>query len=99
MDYLHTSLVATKAAELRRLYEQLKALNDSIEQRTDAPFANEKEAQVYTRLTTAIRKLETETSLATFVDCFRKYLDWLRNEDLDTAKIQAVGFDRFLNQL
>src|SRR5688572_21196850 len=59
------SLIVTKEEELSRFYEQVAELNDLIRDRPKGlRFANSKEADSLVKLTTAIRSMEIESSVA-----------------------------------
>ena len=95
------SILATRQKELGRLYDQLEALNDKIMQREEGErYANNKEADIMTKLTASIRQLETETSLATVIDVFTKFNEFIRKLDgLDAAKQMFAYQDGFVKSL
>ena len=80
-------LIITRAEELNRIYEQLSHLNDHIMSRDEKErFANNKEADIISKLTSAARNLETQVSIANIVDVFQDFTDWLRMVDITKAQ-------------
>lgn len=98
-DKLKISFVVTKEEELSRLYMQLRELNDFIMKRPEGErFVSNKEADTLTKLTAAIRTLETETSLSEIISVTRRFLDWLRKFDLQKAQELSDIFDAFIKE-
>lgn len=95
-DSLKKSLLTTKQNQLSFLYNQLDFLNTDIAQR-DYKVAVGKEADTIIKLTVAINRLETETSIADTVEVAREFIDFIRPIDLDMAKILTGFFDDFIN--
>ena len=99
-DDFKKSLLVTRQEELRRLYDQLKEVNDSImAKEIGQRFANNKEADIITKLTGAIRQLETETSAAQVIDVAMKFNEYLRKIDLGKAKEMAELMDGFIKSM
>ena len=73
---------------LQRLYEQMNEQHTAIESRPEGKrYANSKEADTMVKLTAAIEKLKAGTSVATILEVFMMYKDWLiKNKDFQTAK-------------
>lgn len=96
-EKLKKSLLITRESQLSRLYMQLDELNSSIMAREQgARFANSKEADTINKLTTAIRKMESEASIADIVEVSKRFLNWLRPVSPDKAKEVAGMFDDFI---
>jgi len=94
---LKVSLLTTKEDELRRLYAQLKELNDMVYKRPEGErYANNKDADIISKLTASIRQLETETSIAQIVEVGKSLAEWLRKIDVDKAKEFVSYFDGFI---
>lgn len=94
-DNLRQSLLVTKQEVLRRLYNQIEALTVEIESRENA-YSNSKEADTLNKLTASVRSLETETSIAEIVEVGMRFVEFVRDQDLDAAK-QITGFyDAFI---
>ncbi|TAN18820.1 MAG: DDE transposase family protein [Chitinophagaceae bacterium] len=97
-DNLRKSLLVTKEEQLHRLYNQLDALNHLIEE--NKGYANSKEADTIVKLTSAIRNLETETSIAEVFEAGKKFITWVQQNDFSKAKELVELYDGFIkNQL
>ncbi len=82
---LKTSLLVSKDKELARLYKQLKQLNDFAESKEEGQqFLSSKEADTLTKVTSAIRTLETEMNIADKMQVGREFLAFAR---------QTAGFN------
>lgn len=94
------SLIITKEQQLSRLYQQVTELNDFIMQREPGHrFANTKEADTLSKLTSAIRQLETETSLADAIEVLKKFIVHIRDTDFAKAKEITTLADGYLKTL
>lgn len=83
---MQQSVLATRATELANLYAQLAELNAAIRLRPEGErFANAKEADTLSKITSAIRSLETDTSIADIVDVFMKFNEYVRK-----VKFEAI---------
>ncbi len=89
-DMLKQSLIATRQEQIRFLYIQLQDFNASIMERPEGKrFADSKESQTLIMLTTAIDKLERETSIADHISSFTKFNDFCR-KFVPIAEIQKI---------
>jgi hypothetical protein len=78
---------------------QLRELNDAIMKRPEGErYVSNKEADTLTKLTAAIRTLETECSLSDKISVTRRFLDWLRKFDLPKAQEFSDLFDAFIKE-
>lgn len=69
----------TKDHELRRLYAQVADLNTAIEQQEPGRrYADSKQADILTKLASAIRAMETDAGVADTIDASIKLLEWLK---------------------
>ena len=99
-DKLKTSLIITKAEELGRLYEQLREMNDFIQLKEKGQrFANSKEADAMAKLTTAIRKMETEVSAAEAIETLKALINLVMPESLEEAKVITRWADVYIKTL
>lgn len=90
------SLLTTKSNQITRLYNQLDALTGKIMERDNIPTASE--ADTMSKITTAIERLETETSLGENVEVLSKFLNFVRDTgDLEAAKLLTRFADEFIN--
>lgn len=97
-ENLKVSLLTTKAEQLNLLYNQLRSINELIRDREKGTqHASSKEADSIIKLTSAIKNLEIETSIAEKVETGQKFLVFIRKtSDLETSKIVAKYFDAFI---
>lgn len=94
-DSLKKSLLTTKQNQLSFLYDQLDYLNTEIAKR-DSKVATAKEADVIIKLTAAINRLETETSIGDTVEVARNFIEFVRPQNLELAKTITDLFDVFI---
>lgn len=95
-DKLRKSLMVTRQKMISDLYDQLEWLNDDIKTR-DIKVADSKESNTIAVITSAIKKLETETSIAEIFEVGTAFLDFLKPIDFDTYKKLIPIFDAFIN--
>lgn len=94
-ESLKKSLLTTKQTQLSFLYDQLDFLNTDISTR-DYKVAEGKEADVIIKLTAAINRLETETSIGDTVEVARNFIEFVRPQNLELAKQITNYFDVFI---
>lgn len=94
-DSLKKSLLTTKQNQLSFLYDQLDFLNTDISKR-DFKVAVGKEADTIIKITAAINRLETETSIGDTVEVARNFIEFVRPQDLELAKTITNLFDVFI---
>jgi len=98
-DDLRKSLLISKDEQLRSFYNQIDNLNKAIENRPDGfRYATSKEADVQAKTTASIRNLETETNVAQTIEVAREFINWVRPEDLEQAKLITRLFDAFIKE-
>lgn len=98
-DEMRTSVVTSKAAQLSRLYRHLAELNDAVESRPEGErYVSSRDVDTITKLTAAIRNLETETNIADKIDVGKDFLAYVRRISADTDKVKAVAdlFDGYI---
>lgn len=99
-DDLKKSMLTTRPEQLANLYDQLSELNARIKEREPGQrYAQNKEADILTKLTAAIRSLEIEVSLANTIDVFIVFNNWMREADLDKAKELIAYQDAYIKSL
>lgn len=94
-DALKKSLLTTKQNQLSFLYDQLDFLNTDISKR-DYKVAFGKEADTIIKLTAAINRLETETSVGDTVEVARHFIEFVRAQNLELSKQITDLFDVFI---
>jgi len=99
-DSLKKSLLTTKREELANLYNQVSELNAAIKNRPEGQrYAAGSEADTLSKLTTSIRKLETDTSVADTIDVFMKHNEFIRKAAPDKLKVIIELQDAFIKSL
>ena len=96
-DKLRQSMLITRETQLSRLYMQLDELNGAIMSREEGRrFPDYKEADAISKLTNAIKAMETDASIADIVEVAKRLLDYLRPVSHDKAVEVARIFDDFI---
>ncbi len=96
-DRLRSSIIISKEEELRRIYQQINELNTKIERRPEGErYANSKEADTLSKLASTAKNLESDLSVADIIDSFIGFQDWLREVDLELAKVIIELQDRYI---
>lgn len=95
---LKRSLLTTKQTQIGMLYDQLEWINNDIANR-DYQVANTKEADVISKITSAIERLEVETSIGETVEVAKKFISFVQQEDLSLAKSITSWFDTYIQTL
>lgn len=96
---LKTSITITREEQLARLYQHLQLLNDKILERPIAErVATTAEADIITKIASAIDKLEKETGLSEVISVLKQFLNWLRASDLEKAKELTMYCDAFIKE-
>lgn len=99
-DTLRASVIITKEEELKRMYQQVVELNDFIMMKEEGTrFANSKEADVMVKITSAIRQLETDTSVADTIEAIKNFINHIRQDDYEKAKEVTALADIFIKSL
>jgi len=96
-DVLKSSFTITKEQELRRIYQQISSLNDAIEGREEGKrFPDGKEADTLSKMASAARSLETDTSISQIIDTSMEIVRWIQETDFEKAKELSDYFDAFI---
>lgn len=96
-DELRRQMLVTREKQLARLYAQFDELTRAIEHKpVGERYANTKEADTLNKLTSAIRTLETEASVADIVEVSKRLLNWLRPINPQKAIEIAGIFNDFI---
>lgn len=91
------NLLITREAQLNRFYMQMEELNAAIMARPEGErFSTSKEADTLVKLSTAIKTLETETSIAEIAEVGKCFLNYLRSFNPDHAMDVAELYDEFV---
>ena len=96
-EMLKTSITITREEQLKSLYRQLAELNNAIMARPAGErFPNTAEAVTISKLSNAIKKMETEVGLSDIISVFSDLLKWLRASDPTQAKEVTPLLDAFV---
>ncbi len=96
-DDLKAGLTLTRESQIDSLYRQVVEINALISNRPPGErFANNGEADILAKLSTSIKKLETEVGIADLVSVAQRFIKFVRAIDLDKAKELTVLFDAFI---
>ena len=99
-DKLRQSMLVTRETQLSRLYMQLDELNTAIMSRDEGRrFADSKEADTISKLTNAIKTMETDASVADIVEVGKRLLGWIRPFSPEKAIEIAHLFDEFIKDV
>lgn len=93
-DKLRKSLLITRQAQLVHWYNQLDSINQGIAIRDGIPTTTE--ADMMSKTTSNIQKLEIETSIGEYVEVGRKVLTFIQEINLEDAKLLKNYFDVFI---
>lgn len=94
-DQLRKSMLVTKQKMITMMYDQLEALNNEITKREPA-VPNAKEADIISKITTSIQRLETEASVAETIEVAKSFINYVREYDLDFAQLTTKHFDSYI---
>lgn len=96
-EMLKTSITITREEQLKNLYRQLAELNKAIMDKPEGGrFPSAAEADTISKLSNAIKKLETEVGLSDIISVFSDLLKWLRASDPMQAKEVTPLLDAFV---
>jgi len=96
-EQLRVSITITKEEQLRNLYRQLAAINDVIANR-DVKYASPGEADTISKIATSIEKMESDIGVADIISVAKKFTNWLRKFDIDSARDVTALFDGFIKE-
>ena len=94
------SIIITKEEQLRRLYDQLSAINKAIAEREEGTrYASSKEADVLSKLSVTIKNMETDIALADVIEVSKRIVNWVRKVDFEKAKEITLIFDGYIREI
>ena len=94
-DSKRKSMLVTRKVMIGDLYDQLEYLNNDIKSR-DVKVANAKEANTIAVITTSIKRLESETSIAEIYEVATGFCEFIKPLDFDLYKKLIPLFDAFI---
>lgn len=95
-DKLRKSLMTTRQNQLVHFYNQLDALNEEISERP-RKIPTSTEADIMSKITANINKLETEVQLGEYVEVSKKLLTFIQGANLPDAVLFKNYIDEFIN--
>ena len=93
---LRKSMLTTKTEILRTLYGVLEKI--SLKMKEEGAGGDSKQADAFVKYTTAIKNLETETSISEISEVGRMFVDWLRLIDPQFALLVLEHMDNFIKE-
>ncbi|MBQ9231570.1 MAG: DUF1804 family protein [Prevotella sp.] len=80
-------LTITREQQIANLYRQVAAINRTIEEKPEGErYASPSEADILSKLSSAIKKMEVEAGIAEIISVLMGFIDFIRPMDLDKAK-------------
>lgn len=95
-EQLRVSLTIMKEEQLKSLYRQVSAINDTISSRETEKYPTPAEADAINKLASAIAKLEVESGLSEIIASFKEFFSWLRSHNVEEAQRIIPLFDDFV---
>lgn len=91
------SITITREEQLKNLYLQLSELNAAIAKKPEGErFANAAESDTISKISNAIKKMETDVGLADILSVFKSFVKWLRSYDISRSKEIVPLLDAYI---
>ena len=91
------SITITREEQLKNLYLQLSELNAAIAKKPEGErFANAAESDTCSKISNAIKKMETDGGLADILSVFKSFVKWLRSYDISRSKEIVPLLDAYI---
>ena len=91
------SFIITKDQELRRIYQQISALNDAIQMReVGSKYPTSSEADILSKLSKAAHSLERESSVSEVINVSIGLTEYLQEYDPEKAKEWSALLDGYI---
>lgn len=91
------SITITREEQLKNLYLQLAELNAAIAKKPEGErFANAAESDTISKISNAIKKMETDVGLADILSVFKSFVKWLRSYDMSRSKEIVPLLDAYI---
>lgn len=94
-DKLRRSLLVTKQEQIAHLYAQLETLSELIANQ-EVKVADSKQADIYTKLSAAIRNLETEINIGDCIEIGMEFCDYVRQNAPEKIGETVDLFDSYI---
>ena len=99
-ELLRANLTTTKESVLSNWYAQLAEMNKNIADRDEGQrFPSSSESDRMIKISTAIKKLETETGIAEITSVCAKACEFVRGYDVKEAQRISDHFNAFIESL
>lgn len=96
---LKRNIILTREEQMINLMDELAELNEAIKNKAEgARFADQKEASIRRQLVKDIKDLETKAMLPEIINSLTQFLDFVRREGIDDAKLLANYVDHFIKE-
>jgi len=92
---IRRSLLTSKEVQLNILYDILESITTRIKENG---ADNTKDADLVIKYTTAIKNLETESSVTQIIEVAKKFINWLQTINIELAKTVTLRFDAFIKE-
>ncbi len=98
-DELKAGITLTRETQIESLYRQVAEINAAIAKNPPGTrFADIRQADILAKLSTSIKKLETEVGIADMISVAQRFVKFVRGIDLDKAKEITALFDAFIKE-
>jgi len=99
-EKLRASIVLTREAQLRDLYDQWTELNNFIKKKKKGEkFPDSREADILSKLANAIEKLENEVNITSVIDAGKGFIHFVRRVDFQKVHEITTLFDAYIKSL
>ncbi len=96
-EAMKVGMTLGKEQQIANLYRQAEELNQKIMAREKGErHATTSEADIISKISSSIKKLETEAGIADLVSVGMRFIEWIRPVDLDKAKEVTKLWDKFI---
>jgi DNA-binding XRE family transcriptional regulator len=90
-------ITLTREQQISNLHRQIMEINRAISEReSDKRFASPSEADTINKLSSAIKKLETDVGVGEIISTGMKFVTWLRSFDVERSKEFLKLWDAFI---
>ena len=96
-EKLKRNFILTREEQLALMYSELEEINNAIKNKPEVQrYADNKEADIRTKLRKDIKELETKAMLPETISAITQFIDFIRKEDLEDAKFVSNYADAFI---